>query len=94
MALNPYPLARAGCAACLLSLLSLPATAELLQPGDLRLRHDIQLLADAGIIDAPITGWPLFLAGIDVNGARIETLDPGWDGGMILSNNARPMPAL
>ncbi len=28
MALDPYQLARAGCAACLLGLLALPATAE------------------------------------------------------------------
>jgi len=82
MALNPYQLTRTGCAACLLGLLAFPATAELLQPGDLRLRHDIQMLADAGIIDAPITGWPLFLAGIDVGGARIETLDPASAGAL------------
>ncbi len=82
MALNPYQLARASCAACLLGLLALPATAELLQPGDLKLRHDIQMLADAGIIDAPITGWPLFLAGINVGGARIEALDPASTGAL------------
>ena len=28
-------------------------------PGDTALRHDIQLLADAGLIDAPVTQWPL-----------------------------------
>jgi hypothetical protein len=37
-----------------------PACAEpWLAPGDLRLRHDIQLLADANVIDAPVTTWPL-----------------------------------
>ncbi|MEL7298113.1 MAG: capsule assembly Wzi family protein, partial [Pseudomonadota bacterium] len=28
-------------------------------PGDMALRHDIQLLADEGIITAPVTSWPL-----------------------------------
>lgn len=28
-------------------------------PGDFALRHDIQLLADAGVITAPVTTWPL-----------------------------------
>jgi hypothetical protein len=30
-----------------------------LPPGDLSLRHDIQLLADAGIIKGPVTTWPM-----------------------------------
>ncbi|MEL7310275.1 MAG: capsule assembly Wzi family protein [Pseudomonadota bacterium] len=30
-----------------------------LDPGDMALRHDIQLLADEGIITAPVTSWPL-----------------------------------
>lgn len=29
------------------------------EPGDLALRHDIQTLADAGVITAPVTSWPL-----------------------------------
>jgi len=72
------PAAHWGWAACI-ALLSAarPATAELLLPGDLRLRHDIQLLADAGVIDAPITGWPLFLADIEVDAADRQELDPG-----------------
>jgi len=28
-------------------------------PGDLALRHDIQLLADAGILNGPVTTWPM-----------------------------------
>jgi hypothetical protein len=28
-------------------------------PGDLRLRHDLQLLSDAGIVHAPLTTWPV-----------------------------------
>ena len=30
-----------------------------IEPGDLALRHDIQTLADAGVIRAPVTSWPL-----------------------------------
>jgi len=30
-----------------------------LEPGDARLRHDLQLLADAGIVRAPLTAWPV-----------------------------------
>src|SRR5688572_16996182 len=30
-----------------------------LSPGDEALRHDIQLLSDAGIIRGPVTTWPL-----------------------------------
>ncbi len=30
-----------------------------LAPGDVRLRSDIQLLSDAGVIDVPVTTWPL-----------------------------------
>jgi hypothetical protein len=29
------------------------------RPGDLGLRHDIQLLADAGLIKAPVNTWPM-----------------------------------
>jgi hypothetical protein len=29
------------------------------RPGDLALRHDIQLLADAGVIKSPVSAWPI-----------------------------------
>lgn len=35
-------------------------------PGDLRLRHDLQLLNDAGIINVPLTAWPLALGDANV----------------------------
>jgi len=28
-------------------------------PGDLRLRHDLQLLADSGLLNIPLTSWPI-----------------------------------
>ena len=52
---------------CLFYWLSNSIYAELIQPGDIRQRHDIQLLADSGIIDAPINGWPIFLSDINLN---------------------------
>lgn len=37
-----------------------PATADpWIAPGDARLRHDLQLLSDAGIVHAPLTAWPV-----------------------------------
>jgi hypothetical protein len=30
-----------------------------IEPGDSRLRHDLQLLADTGIVRAPLTAWPV-----------------------------------
>jgi len=33
--------------------------APVIQPGDIGLRHDIQLLADYGAITGPVTAWPL-----------------------------------
>ncbi|OUU80208.1 MAG: hypothetical protein CBC38_02095 [Gammaproteobacteria bacterium TMED78] len=52
------------------------AYSELIQPGDLRLKHDIQLLSDAGIITAPISGWPIFLSGISLNRDEIIKNSP------------------
>ena len=41
-------------------------------PGDLALRHDIQVLADYGIIKGPVSTWPLNWAAIaaDIEGVR------------------------
>ena len=36
-------------------------------PGDLRLRHDLQLLNDHGVINVPLTAWPLSYG--DIHGA-------------------------
>jgi len=44
-------------AACILVQ---PVTADpWISPGDLSIRHDIQRLADAGIIQSPVTAWPI-----------------------------------
>ena len=44
----------------LLSLLTVHAMAQpLSSPGDMQQRHDLQLLNDAGLINIPLTAWPL-----------------------------------
>ena len=49
-----------GAAAIILALAATPLCADpWAKPGDLALRHDIQLLADAGVIKSPVTTWPL-----------------------------------
>lgn len=45
----------------------------LIAPGDLQLRHDLQLLNDAGIIDTPLTAWPLSQAEIERHVAAVDT---------------------
>lgn len=44
-----------------------------LQPGDIALRHDIEVLAAAGIIKSPVTTWPMSWPDIakDVAGAQV-----------------------
>ena len=41
-------------------------------PGDLILRHDIQILVDAGVINIPITTWPLAWGDIAYNLSKTE----------------------
>jgi len=49
-----------------------------IQPGDLALRHDIQRLADYGIITGPVSTWPLAWGPIfaDVGNADTSQLPP------------------
>ena len=41
-------------------------------PGDVRLRHDLQLLADAGIVKAPLTSWPVSWAEVARDLASVD----------------------
>jgi hypothetical protein len=62
-----------------LALATNPAFADpWAKPGDLALRHDLQLLADAGSISTPIMAWPIPWASIaaDLNAASPEELSP------------------
>jgi len=42
-------------------------------PGDLRLRHDLQLLNDSGVTNLPVTAWPLSVDDIDRSLADVRT---------------------
>ncbi len=43
-------------------------------PGDMALRHDVQVLADAGVVRSPVTAWPLPWATL---AADLEDYPPG-----------------
>ncbi|MGB5621477.1 MAG: capsule assembly Wzi family protein [Gammaproteobacteria bacterium] len=67
---------RAGCLLGLAAGLMLSCTAladPWAPPGDMILRHDVQLLADAGVIRSPVTAWPISWATLD---ADIAETDP------------------
>jgi hypothetical protein len=51
-----------------------------LAPGDARLRHDLELLAEAGIVRAPLTAWPVSWAEVarDVAGRTQESGQAAW----------------
>ncbi len=53
--------ARRICAGLVLAGCAIPAALAdpWLAPGDARLRHDLQLLADAGLVHAPLSTWPV-----------------------------------
>ena len=40
------------------------AANPLFDPGDMRLRHDLELLNDSGVINVPLTAWPISVADI------------------------------
>src|SRR5690606_64135 len=61
-------------------LLCAPAAADpWLRPGDTALRSDLYTLADAGVLRAPLTAWPLPWADIveDLDAVRADDLDAG-----------------
>ena len=71
------------CALGVLSTLVLSLTAEAnpwLDTGDMKLRHELQMLSDAGVLDAPITTWPLASKDIhqslERSSAKKSTLQP------------------
>jgi hypothetical protein len=51
-------------------------------PGDARLRHDLELLSDAGLVRAPLTAWPVSWAEVsrDVGGITLDASRPAWLG--------------
>lgn len=78
---NASNLAPATLILILSNLSAAPLAAEpWLAPGDARLRHDLQLLSDAGIVHAPLTAWPVSWAEVarDVRAAGDETQRPAY----------------
>ena len=62
-------------------LVTAPAGADpWIAPGDARLRHDLQLLSNAGIVRAPLTAWPVPWAEVarDVQSARMTSNGPAY----------------
>lgn len=51
--------------------------APLAAPGDMRLRHDLQLLNDGGVINVPLTAWPIALGDIHQALSEAETAQLG-----------------
>src|SRR5688500_6511393 len=67
--------------AWMLTLATAQAVADpWIAPGDARLRHDLALLADAGIVRAPLTAWPVSWAEVarDVGGRTSRPDQPAW----------------
>ena len=62
-------------ASLLLLVSSAALAAPLAAPGDMGLRHDIQVLADYGAISGPVTTWPLSWDALLADLERIETDD-------------------
>ena len=64
----------------------IPAAAAIAEPwiapGDAQLRHDLELLADAGIVHAPLTAWPVSWAEVarDLGGVAADPARPAWLG--------------
>ena len=70
----------------LLSILLVVSTAiaePLAAPGDMRLRHDLQLLNDNSVTNIPLTAWPVSLG--DVRNALAEANTAQLDGSTMLA---------
>jgi hypothetical protein len=64
--------------AVLACLPAIGGAAPWMDVGDLRLRHSVQVLADAALIRVPVTAWPIMWSGVttDVNRIRNKILTP------------------
>ena len=69
----------------LLTCFALAAHADpLARPGDVRLRHDIRLLVDEGVLDLPVNTWPIPWADVydQLRRTPAAALSPGIAGAM------------
>ena len=83
---------------CLLSLAvncltALAFTNPYIAPGNLGLRHDIQLLADYGVIAGTVTSWPLSWGAIISDMVSLLLAHASWRA-VIMSSGAGIMRAL
>src|SRR6056297_4124207 len=73
-----------GAAAIILAVAATPLYADpWAKPGDLALRHDVQLLADAGIIKSPVSTWPIPWGTLAADLSALgdcRGADIGWNG--------------
>ncbi len=70
---------------------TLSAAEPWLMPGDIVLRHDLELLADAGVLHGPVTQWPIPWPDIarDVQAfAQVSDLTPGEQGALLRVQSA------
>ena len=74
--MNSGRFVRAGLLA--LTVLATAARAgTLIDPGDLGLRHDVQLLADHGVLRGPVSSWPIPRAALlTIDQSRLEGASP------------------
>lgn len=71
---------RAPVGACAVLAAAAAAADPWVAPGDARLRHDLELLSDAGLIRAPLTAWPVSWAEVvrDIDGIRPDARRAAW----------------
>src|SRR5690625_4130704 len=78
-----YPLRGAAWRACLLAALGMLASALVLMPalakadpwlgpGHVQLRQDIELLVDTGVINVPVTTWPIPWGSVSAELAKVD----------------------
>ena len=67
-----------------LSLLSTAFASPTLAPGDMQLRHDLEFLNDSGLINLPLTAWPLAAGDIHSALNEVEYQAPGSSAGLVV----------
>jgi hypothetical protein len=71
-------------------LLSRVATAgePWIAPGDERVRHDLQLLVDEGVLDLPVSAWPISVSDLAAALARADAQGPASNGASVTARSA------
>jgi hypothetical protein len=66
-------------------LLLTAAASPVLGPGDMQLRHDLEFLNDSGVINIPLTAWPLAAGDLRAALDNVEYQPPTTPVGLVLS---------